>query len=191
MPVMVSMLRGVNLGPHHRIKMDVLRALYESLGLKDVRTYVQSGNVVFRTAGRNEAALARKLEEAIESKFGFRAEVLLRTTAEMRGVIGKNPFAGRPNVDPSKLLVTFLAHVPESEARAKVLQIKIDPDELHIVGREVYIYFVGGLARPKLPWTQVAAKLKTAGTGRNWNTVEALLEMAESLESAPGAPRGR
>jgi uncharacterized protein (DUF1697 family) len=182
MPVIVSMLRGVNLGPHHRIKMDALRELYESLGLQDVKTYVQSGNVIFRTSSRSLSALSERIANAIEKRFGFGAEVILRSTADLRAVIARNPFAARPGIDPRKLLVTFLVHDPDPQGRAKVLQMKTDPEELCIDGREVYIYFANGMARPKLSWTQVATMLKTSGTGRNWNTVQALLEIAESLE---------
>lgn len=185
MPVVVSMLRGVNLGPHNRVKMDALRALYESLGFKDVRTYVQSGNVVFRADSRDLARLARQIEDAIERKFGFRTDAILRTAAELRKTIERNPFAGRRNLEPSKFLVTVLAGDPDAEARKTVLQIKTDPEELRIEGRELYMYFPNGMARPKLTWSQVAAKLKTSGTGRNWTTVQALLEMAENLEPSP------
>lgn len=181
MLVIVSMLRGVNLGPHHRIKMDALRALYESLGFSDVQSFIQSGNVIFKTGTRDLARLASEIGNAIEREFGFRADVMLRTTAQLRKVIEKNPFAGR-NLDLSKFLVTFLAAEPEADARKKVLQIKIDPEELQIEGREIYMYFPNGVARPKLTWSQVATKLKTSGTARNWTTVQALLAMAEKLE---------
>lgn len=82
MPVFVSLLRGVNLGAHDRIKMDVLRDLYEWLGFSDVKTYVQSGNVVFRTKDKDETKLRSRIEAAIEKKFGFHPDVVLRTAAE-------------------------------------------------------------------------------------------------------------
>ena len=184
MAVIVSMLRGVNLVRHNRIKMDALRALYESLGLRDVETYVVSGNVVFRTKARNLTALAKRIEDAIEGSFGFRPRVIFRTPAELRDVVARNPFRSRRGIEPSKLLVTFLESHPAAEALEQVLKIKADPEELHIDGREVYIYFPNGLARPKLSWVTVEKKLKTAGTGRNWNSVTKLLEIAERLEAA-------
>jgi uncharacterized protein (DUF1697 family) len=184
MPVIVSMLRGVNLGPHHRVRMDALRALYESLRFTDVQTYLQSGNVIFRTKPRDLAAIASQIEDSVERKFGFHADVLVRTTAEMRRVVEKNPFSGQRDLDPSKFLVTFLALEPTPEARQKVLEIKTDPDELRLEDREIYIYYPNGLARPKITWSQFAARLKTSGTGRNWTTVQALLEMAEKLEDS-------
>jgi uncharacterized protein (DUF1697 family) len=182
MTVIISMLRGVNVGGHNRIKMEALRSLYESLGLLDVQTYVQSGNLVFRTKERSLAALARRIEDGIERTFGFRPGVLLRTTTEMRAAIAKNPFASRQGIDPSKLLVTFLHVEPDAESRGNALAIKTFPEELRIDGREVYIYFPNGMARPKMSWPRIEKALKTSGTGRNWNTVAKLLEMAEALE---------
>jgi uncharacterized protein (DUF1697 family) len=182
MAVIVSMLRGVNVGGHNMVKMEALRALYESIGLRDPQTYVQSGNVVFRTDARNLAGVAAKIEKAIERTFGFRTPVVVRTSSELRAVIARNPFARRRGIDPSKLLVTFLAGDPTAEAREQALQIKADPEELHIDGREVYMYFPNGLARPKLSWVAVEKKLRTPGTGRNWNSVTKLLEIAEKFE---------
>src|SRR5580700_3765476 len=183
MPVVISMLRGVNLAAHNRIKMEALRELYESLGLLDVQTYVQSGNVVFRTRERSADLLGKRIEDAIEKAFGFRAGVVLRNASEMRAAIAKNPFASRQGIDPSKLLVTFLAGEPGAEARDKALAIETAPEELRIDGREVYIYFPNGMARPKMSWPRIEKALKTSGTGRNWTTVNKLLEMAEALEA--------
>jgi uncharacterized protein (DUF1697 family) len=182
MAVLVSMLRGINVASHNRIKMDALRKLYESLGLRQVQTYVQSGNVVFQTAGRDHARLGGRIEAGIESSLGVHTDVLLRTTAELRAVAAANPFAGRSGIDPSKLLVDFLAREPGPEAREKLLSVNIEPEELRIHGREIYIYFTNGMARPKLPSGLIDRTVKMPCTGRNWNTVTKLLEMAEALE---------
>lgn len=182
MAVLVSMLRGINVGGHNKVNMGELRSLYESLGLQDAQTYVQSGNVVFRTKERNLAALAKRIEEGIERRFGFRVDVIVRTASELRDVIARNPFAKRRAVDPGKLLVTFLANHPSAQARDQVLKINIYPEELHIDGREVYIYFPDGMGRSKLSWPTIGKKLGTTGTGRNWNSVTTLLEIAEQLE---------
>ncbi len=177
------MLRGVNLAAHNRVKMDALRALYESLKLRDPQTYIQSGNVVFRTEEKDLAQLAVRIEKGIERKFGFRSDVIVRTPAELRDVIARNPFAKRSGIEPSKLLVTFLARDPGSATRDKLLGIKTDPEELRIDGRELYVYFPNGMARPKLSWPVIEKILKTTGTGRNWNSVMKLLDLAEKLEA--------
>jgi uncharacterized protein (DUF1697 family) len=182
MTVVISLLRGVNVGGHHKIKMEALRALYESLGLRDPQTYVQSGNVVFKTSERDLARVAKKIEAGIEQSFGFHSSVIVRTASDLRSVIARNPFATRSDVVPGKLLVTFLADHPDPEARKNFLKIKTDPEELQIDGREVYIYFPNGMGRSKLPWPLIDKALKTSGTGRNWNSVTKLLEMAEKLE---------
>ena len=184
MAVLISMLRGVNVGGHNKIKMDALRALYESLRLQDARTYIQSGNVIFRTEERDLLALTKRVQNGIERRFGFRPDVIVRTTSELRDAVARNPFARRRGIDPSKLLVTFLANDPGPEARDRVLRIKTDPEELRIDGRELYIYFPNGMARPKLSWAFIEKTLKTSGTGRNWNTVTKLLEIAETLEAS-------
>jgi uncharacterized protein (DUF1697 family) len=184
MTVVISMLRGVNVGGHNKIKMEALRALYESMKLREAQTYVQSGNVIFRTDERDIALLTKRIEDGIERKFGFRPNVILRTAAEMREVIARNPFAKRRGIEPSKLLVTFLGSDPGAEAREKILQIKCDPEELRIEGRELYIYFPNGIGRSKLSWAGLEKTLKTPGTARNWNSVTKMLEMAENLEAS-------
>jgi uncharacterized protein (DUF1697 family) len=181
MAAIVCMLRGVNVGGNNKIKMEALRALCESLGLLSVQTHIQSGNVVFKTQARDLPALAKRIEDAIEQGFGFRPAVILRTTAQLREVIARNPFAQRPGLEPSKLLVTFFASEPDAAACEKVAQMDLSPEELHFGGREHYMYFPNGMARPKTPLARIEKLLKTTGTGRNWNTVQKLLEMAEKL----------
>jgi len=181
MPILISMLRGVNVGGHNKIKMDALRTLYESLKLQSPRTYVQSGNVIFRTTEKNSAALAQRIQNAIERKFGFRPEVILRTADELRATIAASPFAGR-NLEPGKTLVTFLAGDPGASAGATLRSLKDFPEELHLLGRELYIYFPDGAGKSKLPWSKVDKLLQTAGTARNWNSVNKMLAMAEELE---------
>jgi uncharacterized protein (DUF1697 family) len=184
MPVAISLLRAVNVGGHNSIKMESLRTMYESLGLRGAQSYVQSGNVVFRTAAQDLVKLAKRIETRIEQTFGFRPVVIVRSTSELREVIRRNPFAARRDIHPSKLLVTFLATDPSLEAREKILGIKANPEELHLAGREVWIYFPNGMGRAKLSPAVIERTLKTPGTGRNWNTVTKLLEMAEKLEAS-------
>jgi uncharacterized protein (DUF1697 family) len=183
MTVVISMLRGVNVAGHNQIKMEALRRLYESLGLRDPQTYIQSGNVVFGTNAKNIAPLAKQIEDAIERKFGFRHGVILRTTIELRDVIARNPFAKRSGLEAGKFLVTFLSMTPSSDVRDEILGVKTRGEEVLIDGREVYIYFPDGQGRSKV-WPAIEKALKKSCTGRNWNTVNKLLEMAETLEGS-------
>jgi len=182
MPVLISMLRGVNVGPHNRIKMDVLRALYESLKFEKPRSYVQSGNVIFRTKEKNSPRLAKKIQSAIQKKFGCCPEVILRTPDELRKAIAANPFLEETKPEPSKVLVTFLAAHPPEGAEASLEKFKGFPERLRLKGRELYIYFPNGAGRSKVPWSSVDKLLKVTGTARNWNSVQALLQIAEEME---------
>jgi len=184
MTVVISMLRGVNLGSHNRVKMDQLRALYQSLKLLNPQTYIQSGNVIFQTKEQDLARLAKRIGNGIEQSFGFRSDVVVRTASELRTAIARNPFAARAGIDPSKLLVTFLASDPGPEARERVLRIKTDPEELRIDGSELYTYYPNSIGRSKLQMAGIERALKVSGTGRNWTSVTKMLEMAEKLEGS-------
>jgi uncharacterized protein (DUF1697 family) len=178
----VAMLRGVNLGAHQKISMPALKSLCSSLGLRDVQTYIQSGNVVFREESEDLATLARRLAERMEAEFGFRTAVIVRTASELRKVIAKNPFAGRAGIEPNRLLVVFMDRTPTRQARDQVLAMPCDPEELRISNREVYIYYPNGMARPKIPLARLEKVLQCSSTGRNWNTVNKLMAMAEAME---------
>jgi uncharacterized protein (DUF1697 family) len=98
--MMISMLRGVNVGSHKRMKMAPLQAVYKSLGLENPQAYLQSGNVVFKTQERDLTSPTRRIESGIEQHFGFRPDVILRTSSELRRVVARNPFAARAGIEP-------------------------------------------------------------------------------------------
>src|SRR5215470_12794762 len=139
MPVLISMLRGINLGSHNRIKMDTLRTLYKSLKFEDPRTYVQSGNIIFRTKEKPTPQLAKKIQAAIERECKCNPDVILRTTEDFRKTIAANPFAKRKDVEPGKLLVTFLSAEPSPEMQTTLDALgKKYPEELYLIGRELF-----------------------------------------------------
>jgi len=175
-------LRGVNLGPHKRMKMADLKRLYEELGFRDVETLIQSGNVVFRAAGRSAERIAARIEAAIEGRFGFTAPVVVRTAADLRSGMERNPFAGRKGIEPDRLAVFFLAREPDAGARERLAAIPAAPEEVVLDGRELYIYFPNGMARPTISLAKVERAVGVGMTARNWNTVGKLLEMAERIE---------
>lgn len=179
MPVVIGLLRGVNVGGHCKISMENLRAICVSLGLRDPQTYIQSGNIVFGAGTRNVPKLADHLESAIEKQLGFRPRVILRTAEDLRKIVGRSPFAKRPDFNPAKLAVFFLADSLPAEVGTRVLAIKVGPEELQSEGRELFIYFPDGIGRSKLP-PVLDRILKIPATARNWNTVNKLLEMADS-----------
>jgi len=181
MAVIISLLRAVNLGAHNKVKMEALRELYESLGLRGAQTYVQSGNVVFKTDAKDMAHLQKRIEDGIEKTFGFRTGVMLRTSDELKDIIRRNPFAKRSGIEPNKLVVSFLGVEPGMESKEKIAQIKVGLEEMHLDGRELYIYYASGIGTSKLTPALLERALKLSGTARNWNTVTKLLAMAENL----------
>lgn len=177
----VALIRAINLGGHNVVRMEALRALHEELGLADVATYVQSGNVVFRAKTRDVKNLERRIADSIESSHGFRTGVMVRTSAELRETIERNPFAGRKEIDPARLIVLFLAAAPQAACGAKLATIKVGREESRLIGRELYVYYPDGQGRSKFTVALIEKTLQTSGTGRNWNTITRLMEMAEAL----------
>ena len=182
MPVYVALLRGVNIIGSSVMKMEALREVCCGLKFQGVQTYLQSGNVIFRCRDRNEKALSKKISSAIEKQFGFRTVVMLRTPDELRAVVRANPFAKRKDIHPSKLLVNFLIDAPSAEFRAKLEAVEpLSDEEIHLIGRELFIYFPTGIGASKTRGT-LDRLLKSTATGRNWNSVTNALAMAEKLE---------
>ena len=182
MAVWVAMLRGVNVGGNQMLPMDKFRLVCEGLGLVRPQTFIQSGNVVFETGQVERAALAEQLEKALGKTFGFTPSVILRDVEEMRGVVARNPFAGREDVAPNRLLVTFLKGDPGEAARVAVRAIPAAPEELYIDGSELFIFYPEGAGRTKLPVAKIDRAHGQVGTSRNWNSVLKLLAMAEGRE---------
>jgi uncharacterized protein (DUF1697 family) len=177
MPVYVALLRGINLGPHKRIKMERLRESFEHLGLEQVKTYIQSGNVVFEAGKAASTTLGEKIEARIVSDFGFQVSVIVRTGAELGEIIAANPFLKQRGVDPEKLHVTFLSETPAAPALKKLARFTVAPDQSRCVGREIFLHLPNGFSGSslwKVPWEKALAVVTTT---RNWKTVNALYRM--------------
>jgi len=190
MTVYVSMLRAVNVGGSGLIKMEALREAYEAIGLADVRTLLQSGNVVFRSGLTDRARLVKRIMQEIERRFDLQIEVILRTLAEVASIVDRGPVLS-PRADKSKLLVMFLASVPDAAAQAALKKWHKDKalkEMLELRGPEIYLYYPDGVGRSKLTSGVIESKLDTAGTARNWNTLVKLVEVGRSLETL-GRPK--
>ena len=174
----VALLRGINVGGRSLVPMAELRALFTSLGLADVQTYIQSGNVVFTAGGGEEEELAARIEAALAEAFGIDPAVLLRTPAELEQIARQNPYLSR-DADLSKLHVVFLDRAPPASAAAELDPSRSPPDELTVAGRELYLRLPNGAGRSKLTLDYFERVLGVRGTQRNWNTVLKLLELAK------------
>jgi uncharacterized protein (DUF1697 family) len=179
MAIYISLLRGINVGGHKRIKMEKLRASFEALGFESVSTYIQSGNVVFKTGKSSSAGLSKRIEERILSDFGFSVSVVSRTSDEMGKVIAANPFLKERGVDPEKLHVTFLSAAPAPAALKKLADLTAAPDRFHCFGKEIYFHLPNGVSGSVLMKSPVDRVLAVVPTTRNWRTVNQLFQMCQ------------
>jgi uncharacterized protein (DUF1697 family) len=179
MTVYVAMLRGINVSGHKIIKMDRLRATFEDLGFAKVRTYVQSGNVVFETDNA-AAGLSEKIGKKILKEFGFDVPVLTKSARELADIVKRNPFAKDESLDETKWHVTFLADDPPKNALELLQPLAAGGEQVRIVDRAVYLYCPNGYGNTKLTNTTLEKKLGCGATTRNWKTTKTLLEMAQA-----------
>ena len=175
MTTFLSILRGINVSGQKKIPMNELKALYEQLNLKDCTTYIQSGNVVFKTGKPKD--ISKKIEQKIFDKYNFHVPVIIRTMDEMQSVLNKNPLLKEKNIDPEKLHVTYLAENPSQENIDKLNTYNYSPDLYYITGKEIYLYCPNGYGRTKLTNTFFENKLKVTATTRNWRTTNELFKI--------------
>ena len=169
MTTFVTLLRGINVGGNKMIAMAALRDLVAQLGFSDVRTLLQSGNVVFRGPATAAAHLELQLETAIERTLGLEVEVHVRTAAEWRAIVAANPFVAEARTDPGHVLVTCFKQ-PLQKTRVDALRAAISGREtLHADRRQLYMVFPDGMGPSKA--AVLAGRMLPGGTARNWNTV--------------------
>jgi len=178
MNTFISMLRGINLGGHKMIRMAELKSLYEALDLVNVKTYVQSGNVVFDSPERDASKLASLIEAQIERSFGHAVSILIRSPNDFQRIVDTNPFLHGRNEDPAKLHVTFLYSSPSKSQLSNLGVPKGEADEFFVGNQEIFLFCPNGYGRTKLPNNFFEKKLDTPATTRNWKTVTALHQMA-------------
>src|SRR5712692_5402783 len=174
----IALLRGINVSGHKIIKMDELRKSFGALGLGDVQTYVQSGNVVFKAPKQSSEILSSQIREKIARDFGFSVPVIIRSSGEVRRAIENNPFLKQRGIDSSKLHVTFLSKAPEKDRLKALEALTAKPDQFRYSGAEVYLYCPDGYGRTKLSNNVLERVLAVNATTRNWNTVNKLYEMS-------------
>ena len=176
-PSHVALLRGINVGGKNSLPMKDLVAMFGALGCTDVRTYIQSGNVVFRAPAKLVARVPTLLAAEIAKRVGIAVPVVLRTADELRAVSENNPFLAA-GADPAKLHVVFLAERPAQAKAAALAPDRSPGDTFACAGREIYLHCPNGLGRSKLTNDWFDRALATTSTMRNWNTVLRLLALA-------------
>ncbi len=175
----ISLIRGINVGGKS-LKMELLRSIYESLKLEDVKTYIQSGNVLFNSNTKNIEKIKNEIVKSIEKQSGLSVSVIIRKNKEIKNIIENNPFIKSGNNETERMYVTFLESVPDKNKMKGLIPSKKTKDEFKIIGKEIYLYCPEGYGKTVLSNDFFEKKLKLKATSRNWRTLNKLYEMSIS-----------
>lgn len=176
----ISLLRGINVSGKNSIKMDALKNSFAQLGFQDIKTYIQSGNIIFRYKKQEPQELAARIKEQIQYDFSFDVPVQVFGLDKFKQLVAGNPFAAESSKDISFMHVTLLAAAPESPDISAIETKKAAGEEIVISGDAVYLYCPSGYGRTKLNNNFLESKLKVSATTRNWKTTLKLLELASA-----------
>lgn len=185
MAIYIALLRGINVGGKNIMKMVDLRRVFEVMNLSEVQTYIQSGNVLFKS-DEEEEPLCKRIEHEIEEAFGFFVPVILRTAEDLERIISNCPFSAEEILEAESssegesLYVSLMLHAPTQEKMVCLKVYKADSDDYKIEGREVYLLFRNSIRNSKL--ANNLQKLDVPATARNWKTINKLYVLAKSME---------
>jgi uncharacterized protein (DUF1697 family) len=171
----IAILRGINVGGHRKILMADLKVLFEKLGCKNVQTYIQSGNVIFNSS---ENELESKISLAIKKQYGYDVPVIIRSLEELEAGVAANPFLKDKTISIDRLHLTFLSEVPTKESLEKLQNIDLSPDQIEVIGKDVFGCVLDRFSDSKLTINLFEKTLNVSATTRNWKTVSNLLELA-------------
>ncbi len=175
----ITLLRGINVSGHKTILMDDLKALFEGMDFEEVKTYIQSGNVVFKTGeSLMDAELAQRIQQSITGKYNFYVPVIVRSREEMEKILSDNPFLKDKDINPDWLHVTFLSDNPRQSDREAISKYDFSPDRFYLVRNEAYLYCPQGYGNTKISNLFFENRLKVNATTRNWKTVIKLVDLA-------------
>ena len=180
----VALLRAINVGGRNRVSMSDLRDLLTGLGLANIRSLLQTGNVVFDSRGRSPEELERLLERAAADRLGLDTVFVVRTAGEWQELVSANPFPAEAESDPAHLLVMPLKEAPDRDRIHDLETAIVGREVVRVQGRDLYIVYPDGIGRSRLTSAVIERRLATQGTARNWNTVRKLAELA-----APAHPQ--
>ena len=181
MNVFVALLRGINVGGHNKLLMRELVQLLESLELSNVKTYIQSGNVVFQTERTDQVRLGGEIRSAVEQRYGFAPQVMVFSLADLETAVARNPFANA-QADPKTLHFYFLEVAPPNPDLAALEALKTEQEQFQLIDNVFYLHAQNGIGRSKLA-AKVERALGVAVTARNWRSVSKVLEMATAVSA--------
>ena len=175
----ISVLRGINVGGHKKIKMADLKALYIGLEFTNVITYIQSGNVIFESSETNVSLLIDKIEGGILKQYGFEVPVLIRTTEVWHNIIQNHPFDVDALENLTTISVTLLSSAPSETSFTTLMSYVKAPDLLTLDDKTIYLYTPNGYGKTKITTNFIEKKLEVKATTRNWKSVMKLHELSK------------
>jgi len=174
----IALFRSINLGGHNKLKMVDLRELISELGFANVRTVLQSGNLVFDSDARPLSQLEQLLKEATEDRLGLKTELFVRTDKEWAAIVADNPYPDEVESDPAHLVVMFLKDTPDRQKVTALESAIVGSEVIHAKGRQLYVVYPDGIGRSRLTYSLIERRLNKNGTTRNWNTVLKVASLA-------------
>lgn len=180
MSTFIALFRGINVGGNCILPMKELKVILEKLGLQSVRTYIQSGNVVFKSEEKDRRKLSVEISAAVKKKYGFEPRVMLLSAEELENAIKANPFP-EAQAEPVTLHLGFLADVPQNPDRQELERLKAGKEQYKLDGKVFYLYAPEGIGRSKLA-ARVERLLGVEITDRNWRTVQKIMEMVNEAQ---------
>ena len=178
MTTYISMLRGINVGGHKKIKMGTLKQLYVELGFVNIQTYIQSGNVIFKTMDSDTIAVEKRITKQILKVTGLEVPVLVLKLDEMNRIIGNSPFIFDSSKNPTSFYVTFLSEIPDTISLEKIKSTGFGAGHFELLDKAIYVYCPTEYGNTKLTNIFFENKLKVTATSRNWKTVNELVRLA-------------
>lgn len=175
METYIALLRGINVGGHKKILMADLKLLFEKLNFKNAQTYIQSGNIIFKSSEENTEVVESKIKDQILSQYGFEVSVLVKTHSEIKSILNKCPFIEYKKV---KSYFIILHAIPDKELIESTIEIKYPDEEFHIIDSCVYTYYSNGYGKAKCGTNFFEKKLKVSATARNYKTIMKLIELS-------------
>lgn len=183
MSAFVALIRGINVGGRNKVKMADLRQLFTAHGMNDVRTVLQSGNVVFRADETDLARLGARLEAALSEQFGFQAQILLREAEDFIAALDRHPFTVAQLEKGNHAMIVFLSALPNPEDVEALRENNKGRETIAHDGDALYIFYTDGVARSKLDNKRIERSLNVISSARNWNTCQRLLKLLNEVNA--------
>lgn len=181
MTTYIALLRGINVSGKKKIKMADLRSHLQELKLQNIKTYIQSGNILFKSDETNQSILEQQIKDKITEKYGFDVPVMVKLATDFQRVIESNSFAKDETNDIKCMHITFLGSSPTQENIDHLATYNYPSEEYFLEGKDIYFYAPNGYGRAKMNNNFFEKKLKVRATTRNWKTVNKLFIMANEL----------